>query len=104
MQTQEIEKLTLELGDIIKIVSSSNTDLNDNIFYITYIDSNKCKILNIQTKNEIILNITDSEFDDKSIEPLVGFVTIEYVKSSLSGSEPCKTILIGEPSLVTVKL
>ena len=56
MQIQEIDKLTLELGDIIKISSSSNTDLNNNIFYITYIDNEKCKLINVETKNQIILN------------------------------------------------
>jgi len=76
MQIQEIDKLTLELGDIIKIASSSNTDLNNNIFYITYIDNEKCKLINVETKNQIILNITDSEFDDKSIE------TIEIINRS----------------------
>ena len=68
METPEIQKLTLELGDIIKIVSSSNSDVNDKIFYINYIDKDKCKLINIKNKQEIVLNITENEFDDKSIE------------------------------------
>ena len=58
----------LELGDIIKIASSSNSDINDKIFFINYIDKDKCKLINVKNKDEIILNITENEFDDKSIE------------------------------------
>ncbi len=70
MESPEIQKLTLELGDIIKIISSSNSDINDKIFFINYIDKDKCKIINVKNKEEIILNITENEFDDKSIESI----------------------------------
>ena len=75
MQTQEIKQLTLELGDVIKIFSSSNTDINNKTFFIKYIDKDKCKLIDIAKKEEMVLNITESEFDDKSIE------TIENVEN-----------------------
>ena len=70
MQTQEIKQLTLELGDVIKIFSSSNTDINNKTFFIKYIDKDKCKLIDIAKKEEMVLNITESEFDDKSIETI----------------------------------
>ena len=43
--------VTLELGDIIEIVSPSNDELHEMTFLITYIDSQKIVILNVSTGN-----------------------------------------------------
>ena len=61
---------SLELGDIIQIIAPSNSELNENIFLIDYIDENKIKILNVDPEistDEIILNIENFVFMDKTI-------------------------------------
>jgi hypothetical protein len=61
-------ELNLHLGDIIKIVAPQNTDLNNNIYYIQYLDSNIIKLLDVNTSKNIDLNVTEGELDDKAIE------------------------------------
>ena len=61
---------SLELGDIIQIIAPSNSELNENIFLIDYIDENKIKILNVDPEistDEITLNIENFVFMDKTI-------------------------------------
>jgi hypothetical protein len=60
--------VTLELGDIIEIVSPSNDELHEMTFLITYIDSQKIVILNVSTGNTYELNSTEQGgFSDESI-------------------------------------
>jgi len=60
--------VTLELGDIIEIVSPSNDELHEMTFFITYIDSQKIVILNVSTGNTYELNSTEQGgFSDESI-------------------------------------
>lgn len=59
---------TLELGDIIEIVSPSNDELHEMTFLITYIDSQKVVISNASTGNSYELNTTEQgTFSDESI-------------------------------------
>ena len=60
--------LTLQLGDIIQIISPTDENLNDKMFYINYISYNKIVLLgdNLQ---EVILNINKyKKFTNESIE------------------------------------
>lgn len=40
---------TIELGDILQIISPTNSDLNEHAFYVSYVDSSKIKLININT-------------------------------------------------------
>ena len=62
-----IENLNIQLGDIIQINAPSNSNINDKIYFIKYLDKDKIILIN-QDKTELILNINeDGEFDDESI-------------------------------------
>ena len=69
-KSTKINDLTfnLELGDIITIISPENEEYNNEIFYIEYIDFNKVKLINVKTKNKVVLTIENSSFDDLSIQ------------------------------------
>ena len=56
----EPENMTLELGDIIKIVSPLNETTNDNTYLIDYIDNSVIKLINTETAQLHILNIDES--------------------------------------------
>jgi hypothetical protein len=59
---------SLELGDIIEIISPSNTDYHNQTFFITYIDATKIKLMNISTYQNEQLNIDeDGNIRDESI-------------------------------------
>ena len=70
MSSNEPKGLFLELGDIIKIIAPDNSDINDKNFYINYLDKTRISILDINNKENINLNLTDGEFNDKSIESI----------------------------------
>ena len=58
-QSPEGEKIvTLQLDDVIKIADPENEELNDNEFLIDYIDKNKIRLINTETLNIVLLNIT----------------------------------------------
>ena len=52
-------KIELQLGDIIRIKDPTSEKLNDNTFFIDYIDTTKIKLINIETLEVIILQIDD---------------------------------------------
>ena len=58
-------KITLQLGDIIEIISLSNISLHEKVFVIDYINSEKIVLLNDETS--ITLTLTESVLDDESI-------------------------------------
>jgi PHD/YefM family antitoxin component YafN of YafNO toxin-antitoxin module len=62
------DKLFLILGDIIEIISPKNTELNNQIFFIEYIDETKMKLTN--ETSEITLDISDKKLTNKSIEAI----------------------------------
>ena len=64
----DTEKLNLELGDIIKIIAPQNSDLNNIVFYIQYLDENLITLLNVEDSTTTQINITEGELNDKSIE------------------------------------
>ncbi len=59
MSNTEKSNVTLELSDIIQIVSPINPDTDDKIFFVKYIDNDIIKLTNIDTLNELILNINE---------------------------------------------
>ena len=65
---EEKPNLFLELGDIIKVLASSNTALNDKMFFIQYLDENEVNLVDIESSDVVRLGLTDNAFDDKSIE------------------------------------
>jgi hypothetical protein len=60
-------ELSLELGDIIKIIAPENSDLNNNIYFIDYLDQDIIKLINSQTNETIQLGLTNGSLDDLTI-------------------------------------
>jgi len=65
---EQAQEFFFELGDIIKITAPANSDIDNITFYIDYLDENRATLVNPQTLNEVVLNILDGQFADKSIE------------------------------------
>ena len=59
MSNIEKSNVTLELSDIIQVISPVNPDVNDKVFIIKYIDNNVIKLINTDTTDELVLNIKD---------------------------------------------
>ena len=57
-EIKEIKEILLQLGDIILISDPTNEILNDNVFLIEYIDPNKLKLINSETFEKTILQIS----------------------------------------------
>ena len=60
MSKEEIneDEVILKLGDVILIVDDTNEILNNNVFMIEYIDDSKIKLINSETFEKDVLNIT----------------------------------------------
>ena len=67
---ESVDEIFLELGDIIKINSEANKELDNNTFYIDYLDENRASLVDIESLEETILNIIDGNFADKSIDSI----------------------------------
>jgi hypothetical protein len=52
------KEILLQLGDIILISDPTNEILNDNVFLIEYIDPHKIKLINSETFEKIVLQIS----------------------------------------------
>lgn len=60
--------ITLELGDIIEIYAPSNPELNENTFFITYIDDSEIDLTNVSTFHPYHLKLDDhGHITDESI-------------------------------------
>lgn len=68
-QTNE-EGVNLEYGDVIQILSPSNIDLHNKIFFIHYIDDAQIHIINDTTLDKHMLNIENGSLTDTSIESI----------------------------------
>ena len=66
----EKTKITMDLGDIIKIYSPTNAELHEKAFYVNYVDSNKIKLINIETNESHELGLTEEYLSDKSIKDI----------------------------------
>ena len=72
-------EIYLQLGDIILISDPTNEILNDNIFFIEYIDSKKIKLINSDTFEKTVLQI--------SPDGIIGDGTIKSIKIISSNPE-----------------
>lgn len=65
------ENLHIKLGDIIEIDAPSNPDIDKQILYIKYLDTNKIILVNNEDLTELIITLKDTgELDDESIEAI----------------------------------
>ena len=60
-------KIVMDLGDIIKIISPTNSDLHGKKYYINYIDSNKIKLIDIETNEFHELGLMQGYLSDETI-------------------------------------
>ena len=68
---KKAEEILLKLGDIILISDPTNEILNDNIFLIEYIDPTKIKLINSDTFEKIVLQISpDGVIGDGNIKAI----------------------------------
>jgi len=64
--------ITLELGDVIEIHAHTNPDINNESFFITYLDGEKIDIVNISTFLPHTLKLdADGNFTDESIQSII---------------------------------
>ena len=69
--------ISLQLGDIIEIISPDDLNLHNKSFIINYIDKEKIKLLNLN--GETILNLkSDFSFDNESIQNIILLSRAEY--------------------------
>uniref|UniRef100_A0A6C0KP82 Uncharacterized protein n=1 Tax=viral metagenome TaxID=1070528 RepID=A0A6C0KP82_9ZZZZ len=65
-------EILLKLGDIILITDPTNEILNDNEFFIDYIDSKKMKLINTNTFENVVLSISsDGIIGDGTIKSII---------------------------------
>ena len=57
---QDIE-LELQLGDVIHITNPVNENLNEQTFFIDYIDRSKAYLINTDTLNRIKIKISEDD-------------------------------------------
>ena len=64
--------ISLELGDIIEIISPPNEEIHENTFLISYIDNQKIKMVDTASYKAYKLNINpDGTFSDESIQQII---------------------------------
>jgi len=59
---------SLELGDIIEIAAPTNTEMDEQVWAIVYIDNEQIRLINTTTFLQHTLQITDGTFSDESIQ------------------------------------
>lgn len=66
------DKISLGLGDIIQITAPSNSEINEKIFLIDYLDNSVLRLINTDNLNSITLNIDNETgtFTDESIKSI----------------------------------
>ena len=62
-------KVKLQLGDIIEIIAPNDTELDNNTYYIGYIDPDKIRLEEVSGK-ETLLTLTEGSLDNESIESI----------------------------------
>jgi hypothetical protein len=66
-----MSELSLQLGDFIRIESPSNSDLNQRLFFIQYIDENEMELMELDTLRQHVLSIRDNRITDESILSII---------------------------------
>lgn len=77
------KEIVLELGQIIKIKSTSNIEFNDKNFYINYLDNNLVELIDEFDLSIKKLEIENNKFTDESIEDILILYTPDkkgYIK------------------------
>jgi hypothetical protein len=65
---EDVMSLLLELGDIIRIIAPSNSDIHDNMFLVDYVSPRRVKLINVDKLNEYTLMIdATGNLTDESI-------------------------------------
>lgn len=101
--------IELQLGDIIQVISPTNLELNENTYFIYYIDESKIKLVNLSNKQLEQLNINEAykTFTDESITEIYllsrseeqgyakqnGLITRQWIDIHFGGEVP--TIVTG---------
>jgi len=63
--------INIQLGDILKFIAPTNDNINEQTFYIKYIDSEKIVLINSETLILITIRIDiDGQLEDNSIESI----------------------------------
>jgi hypothetical protein len=62
-------KVKLQLGDIVQLNAPNDSDINEHIYHIIYIDENKIR-LEEADGSEQILTLTDGSLDNEAIESI----------------------------------
>ena len=71
MEKKMSESLFLSLGQIIKIESPNNSELDNKIFMINYIDKSIVELIEQKTLGKKVLNINEGFLTEKSIEKIL---------------------------------
>jgi len=80
---QEFNELTLQLGDVIKIIDPLNENLNNETFFIDYISTSKIKLINVSSFEKLQLKIN---------EGIIGNGTITQIELLSRASSPSYAI------------
>jgi len=64
------QKINLQLGDIIQIEAPLNSNYDQNIYFINYIDKTKIKLISDQNEFTLLIN-EDGNFLEESIENII---------------------------------
>lgn len=67
---KEEDKLNLQLGDIIQIIAPTDDDINEKVYYITYIDLSEILLINNNGENRTLF-IDDGKLRNESIESII---------------------------------
>ena len=71
VSVSKVQKVTLELGDVIEIRAPSNPELNEQSFYIIYLDEHAIKMTNLSTFVPHTLKVgSDGQITDESISAI----------------------------------
>ena len=67
----EIERpaqISVEYGNILRIIASKNPDLHQKTFFVDYIDESKMKLIQVSSLKPAVIRITeDGQIADESI-------------------------------------
>ena len=67
-EMQEIVSLSIELGDIIRILAPSNSEIHDHVFFVDYLSSRKFKLIDTNSLGVVILKLdATGKLTDESI-------------------------------------
>lgn len=83
----------LNYGDIVKIISPKNSEIDNKTFYIDYIDNIGLHLLNVETKLYLEYDIDGGLFLDKDV---IDFIIISSVDDTNRGFALQNNLIIGK--------